>query len=115
MRLHNSLMEMYYRLKDVHKREMFESGEKEKGNENHVVENFMFREHTPVVISSSILPLYRRTEFVVLSGGVVLYWITMIFIGTMLVMCCICSRSHDDDEEDEEIPKKKADEKTEEP
>ncbi|EFO24547.1 hypothetical protein LOAG_03938 [Loa loa] len=86
---------MWYRLKDVRKRGVFENEEKKPENEGFVVKNFMFQERvSPLLMTSSAMaPIYKRTEFMVLSAGVVLYWIVMVFIGTTLIMCCICTKS----------------------
>uniref|UniRef100_A0A915PWP2 Uncharacterized protein n=1 Tax=Setaria digitata TaxID=48799 RepID=A0A915PWP2_9BILA len=90
---------------------MFENDEKKEENEEGFVKGNKLRESTafPHTTSSAMAPIYKRNEFMVLSGGVAIYWIVTIFIGTLLTMCCICKRSHynEDEDEDEEPQKRK--------
>uniref|UniRef100_A0A1I8E8L4 Uncharacterized protein n=2 Tax=Wuchereria bancrofti TaxID=6293 RepID=A0A1I8E8L4_WUCBA len=63
--------------------------------------------------SSAVVSIYKRTEFMVLSAGVVLYWVVMVFIGTILIMCCICTRSRANRDEDGELRKNRREDVTE--
>lgn len=53
---------MYYRLKDVPKQKVFRNEEKTR-NKVLVVKNFMLQEQIPLVTSSAMVPIYKRTEF----------------------------------------------------
>ncbi|KAL3982487.1 putative integral membrane protein [Acanthocheilonema viteae] len=107
----NTIQYKQPKLNDVHKREIFENGDMKAGNK--VIKNFMVQEQILPVTSSSIVPIYKRTEFMVLSAGIVLYWILIVFVGTILIMCCICTRFRVKIN-NEEVHKKKVEAKTEE-
>ncbi|CAG9538421.1 unnamed protein product [Cercopithifilaria johnstoni] len=89
----------------MHKQGILENGEKR--TENGVFNNFMVERQIPLAISSSMLPIYKRTEFMVLSAGVVVYWILMVFIGAILIMCCICTKFRANEDDEDEITQKK--------
>ncbi|VDO39949.1 unnamed protein product [Onchocerca flexuosa] len=79
------------RLKDVPKGKVFENKEKKERNEDFSVKNPMPHEDADVKIlsmtDSTMIPIYKRTEFYVLSGGVALYWVILIFIGLIIAIC----------------------------
>ncbi|KAK6110798.1 putative integral membrane protein [Brugia pahangi] len=94
------------KLNEEYKR-VYENEKKEAESERFVVENFMLQERVSFLpmTSSAMVSIYKRTEFMVLSAGIVLYWVVMVFIGTILIMCCICTRSRTNRDEDGELRK----------
>ncbi|OZC10364.1 hypothetical protein X798_02671 [Onchocerca flexuosa] len=78
-------------LKDVPKGKVFENKEKKERNEDFSVKNPMPHEDADGKIlsmtDSTMIPIYKRTEFYVLSGGVALYWVILIFIGLIIAIC----------------------------
>lgn len=67
---------MKYRLKDVYKQEMFDNEQKRARN---VIKNFMVQQQVPLVSSSSMIPIYKRTEFM----GLLLLLILITWLATL--------------------------------
>uniref|UniRef100_A0A8R1XXL0 Uncharacterized protein n=1 Tax=Onchocerca volvulus TaxID=6282 RepID=A0A8R1XXL0_ONCVO len=103
-------------LKDVPEGKVLKIKRKNERNEDFSFKNPTIYEDADVTLlpmtNSTMIPIYKRTEFYVLLGGVTLYWVILICIGLIIAICKNKFRPAKDEHKGEQKSEKK-DERTE--